>query len=154
MLKVQFHCPVRSATIDYIPNQFKLSNILNDDIAVKILAKIDNSTAAGIDAISGCYSKQIFDASVDNIDDEDEQELNIDELDIKLKQHNLMQNIENKIYHDILQQSSNNDKARILAYKSPKANIWLQMQIRHNVANRYTLSNEEFDFITRQHFIY
>ena len=82
----------------------------------------------------------------------DEVEYIVNRVENKLMQSELMKNIENKKYHDLLNNSNDKTKARMLAYRSSKANSWMQMQIGPDIGNIYSLNNEQYKMITRLHF--
>ena len=85
------------------------------------------------------------------VDDFDEQEVidNINEINRKLTQKSLIRNIENKEYHQILNNSVGKSKARIWSLRSSKCSQWLYKQIGYNIKNKYSMSNEIFSKISR-----
>ena len=94
---------------------------------------------------------------IDQIDYFDQEPIEIHDMVInnmsnKFVQKELMEKIENKIYHDLLNNCHIKDKVRLLAYRSPKANAWLQTQIGPDIGNKFSLNNEEYNMITRLHY--
>ena len=67
---------------------------------------------------------------------------NINTTNVKLSQKILVNNIENKQFHELLENSSINTKVRLLSMKSNKCNAWLQKQIGFNIKSKYGMNNE------------
>ena len=90
----------------------------------------------------------------DRMVDEEIEQMNyvneiINEKNDKLLQKNLIYHIENKKYHELLNNSKQKDKIRILSLRSPKSNNWIQTQIGINYNEKYSISNQIFKIISR-----
>ena len=77
---------------------------------------------------------------------------NINEMNDNLSQKQLLFNIENKEYHELLNNAEGETKAKILSLRSNKCNQWLHRQIGVNIKGKYTMNNEIFSKISRMHF--
>ena len=98
--------------------------------------------------ITNSIKKEEMENKMD-IDDDIDVDENINTLNRKLSQKSLMYNIENKQFHELIDNASIENKVRLISLKSSKSSTWLQRQIGYNIRNKYEMSNDQFSKITR-----